>query len=296
MIQQPDLTRVEKEIINYLRDNAGSSKADIIRHIRSKQMGSRMTVLEYIKDLENNNMIYGKKERPDSQSYMMYINEDNELLTVLTTLEEFKEAYVSLLEKSKEKINSLDLALTEADLSRSEEEEGMPEHERAFLEYEREMAREFKEMKDIAKQDTEKARSLVEEWVREYQGDFYLLTFTPIELFYEMVDLVFFRSMIMWPSKIKDEGVVAQTYLITYKKITEIQQELSRFIESTIFVKYGAYNTIQILVGGRYDKRSDLWLSVEMYKGRDMGLEIQRIADSLTRLNKGIENLKLLHR
>lgn len=104
----------------------------------------------------------------------------------------------------------------------------------------------------------------------------------------------------MWPSKIKDDGVLAQTYLVTYKKITEIQQELSKFIESTIFVKYGAYNIIDILadvrVGVTYDERSDLWLNVEIYESRDMGLEMQRIADSLTRLTKGMENLDLLHR
>ena len=96
------------EIINYLRSNPESSKADIIRHIRNKDLASRMTVLEYIKDLENRGVIYGKKERPTSQSYMMYINEDNELLSVLTELEEFKEAYISLLEKSKEIINNKD--------------------------------------------------------------------------------------------------------------------------------------------------------------------------------------------
>jgi hypothetical protein len=100
--------RIEEEILNYLRNNPGSSKADIIRNMRDKHLASRMTVLEYIKDLENENMIYERKERPDSQSYMIYINEDNELASVLLTLEDFKKAFIDLLEKSKERINNKD--------------------------------------------------------------------------------------------------------------------------------------------------------------------------------------------
>jgi hypothetical protein len=61
-----------------------------------------MTVLDYIKDLENKNMIYEKKERPNSQSFMMYISKENKLVSVLGELEEFKEAYANLLKKSKE--------------------------------------------------------------------------------------------------------------------------------------------------------------------------------------------------
>jgi hypothetical protein len=108
---QEDLGRVEREIINYLRSNPRSSKADIIRHFRDIQLASRMTVLQYIKELETRNIIYGKKERLNSQSFMMYVNEDNEFLSVLTELEEFKEAYFNLLEKSKEFIVNKDYSV-----------------------------------------------------------------------------------------------------------------------------------------------------------------------------------------
>jgi hypothetical protein len=68
------------------------------------QMASRMTTLQYIKDLETKNIVYGKKERPNSQVIMMYVNEKNQFLSVLTELGEFKAAYLELLKKSKDRI------------------------------------------------------------------------------------------------------------------------------------------------------------------------------------------------
>jgi hypothetical protein len=102
-----DLTNIEWEIINYLRIKPGSSKADIIRYLRDMQMASRMTTLQYIKDLETKNIVYGKKERPNSQVIMMYVNEKNQFLSVLTELGEFEAAYLKLLEKSKDRIINL---------------------------------------------------------------------------------------------------------------------------------------------------------------------------------------------
>ena len=45
-----------------------------------------------------------ERENPNSQIYKIYINENNKLASVLGELEEFKEAYIKLLEKSEEKI------------------------------------------------------------------------------------------------------------------------------------------------------------------------------------------------
>jgi hypothetical protein len=95
---------IEWEIINFLRIKPGSSKANVIRYLRDMQMASRMTTLQYIKDLETKNIVYGKKERPNSQVIMMYVNERNQFLSVLTELGEFKVAYLELLGKSKDRI------------------------------------------------------------------------------------------------------------------------------------------------------------------------------------------------
>ena len=127
---------------------------------------------------------------------------------------------------------------------------------------------------------------------REFVKNVSLLTFGPIELFYMVVDSVFFRSIIVWPNKIKDkEEVLAETYSITYKKITEIQLELSKFFESIVIIKF-TYSTIETLVKARYSLHGDLRFFVGMYGERGMDSEIQCITDSLVRLNKGMENLK----
>jgi hypothetical protein len=49
-------------------------------------------------------------------------------------------------------------------------------------------------------------------------------------------------------------------------------------------------------VGGRYSEISprDIQLIITRYRNLGMGLEIHRIVYQLVRLNKGLENLKLL--
>jgi hypothetical protein len=71
--------------------------------------------------------------------------------------------------------------------------------------------------------------------------------------------------------------------------------ELSKFTESLIAIKFH-YGTTKILVGGRYSEISprDIQLIITRYRNLGMGLEIHRIVYQLVRLNKGLENLKLL--
>ena len=65
-------------------------------------------------------MIICQLENPNSQIYKIYINKDNRLSSVLVELEEFKEAYLNLLEASRNIINNKDyspktLGITEPD-------------------------------------------------------------------------------------------------------------------------------------------------------------------------------------
>jgi hypothetical protein len=99
---------VEEEIIRYVKDNPGCSKSDIVRFIKGKQMMGRPAVLVHIDKLERERMINCELERPNSQIYKVYVNEDNKIASVLVDLEDFKKAYSNLLKKSKERIDNKD--------------------------------------------------------------------------------------------------------------------------------------------------------------------------------------------
>jgi hypothetical protein len=100
----------EKKVLDYVRQDPGCSKADIVRHLEKTGLASRITVLKYIENLETESMIICKLEKPNSQIFRIYINEANKLVAVLGELDEFKDAYSRLLDKSKDRIHTKDYA------------------------------------------------------------------------------------------------------------------------------------------------------------------------------------------
>jgi hypothetical protein len=230
---------------------------------------------------------------------------------MITILEEFKESYTALLRKSKEIIDSKDyskdakeLGITETDPSKWSEED---KKRYAELQYTKSKILDEKFRGALPYKPGPEYSTLLKDIIRERKVDAYSLTFnltfTPTLLFYMVVDLVFFRSMILWPHKIEDKDKdndkdgedLAEMYSVIYKKIADIQLELSKFTESIIAIKFH-YGTTKILVDGRYSEISprDIQLINTRYRNLGMGLEIHRIVYQLVRLNKGLENLKLL--
>lgn len=103
-----DLDPIEEKIIQYVKDNPGKSKSDVVRFLKDRHIAARIATLTHLDKLENKKMIICELENPNSQIYRIYINKNNKLVSVLVELEEFKAAYFDLLEKSKEKINNKD--------------------------------------------------------------------------------------------------------------------------------------------------------------------------------------------
>lgn len=316
-IMQQGLSLVEQEILDYIRHNPGRSKADIVRHLRNIQLASRITVLEYIKDLEIKNMIYGKKERPNSQIIMMYINEDNKLASVLIELKEFKEAFIKLLEKSKQKIDSKDysvdakaLGIKEADPSKWQDLD-----KQRYFELDRNKMSQFTDQliknrenykklfskSDLQSKDESKRKqvlteiystvTMIQDHLKIHGEHISFLIFTPVDLFYTMVDLMFYRSVIKWPDQIKDKEMLSQMYFIVYSKIAEIQLELSSFIKS--IKVWGPDEPIKIIVKGRSFRHLGIWAYVDTYYTLNMRTEIKGVLDSLIKLNEDIKELKL---
>ena len=296
--QDQVLDRVKQGIINYIRYNPGSSKADIIRHLKKVKLASRVTVFEYIKDLEDRNMIYGKKERPHSQSFMMYINEDNKLVSVLIELEEFRKAYVELLAKSKKKLDNRDystdakmLGINETNPSKwsSQDTERfdnfwIQKHNEVYHQI---SIGEKKHTSEVGKPTSENSEDLVKV-IRE--NPLYFI-FDAVSLFYVVVDIMFFRSTVKWPKEINNKEVMLQMYSITYEKIAEIQFELSSFLES---IRFGPFDPVSLLINRRYTEgRPDFWSTVYFYLEVNMDSEIRNIIKSIIKLNQDIKDLEL---
>lgn len=99
----------KKKILKYVVANPGLSKEGIVRGMKGDP--SRITVLNILDELEDEKMIVMRTDKPNSQIYRIYSNENNILVTISNELEEFEIAYSKLLDKSKEKLQTKDVFL-----------------------------------------------------------------------------------------------------------------------------------------------------------------------------------------
>jgi hypothetical protein len=95
------LSEREKAVLECVDNNPGTSKQDVINKLTLESKGSRVTVHNAIRDLEGYGMIYARKDKPNSQIYRLYVNEDSIFLSVYRELENFKNAFFVLIEKTK---------------------------------------------------------------------------------------------------------------------------------------------------------------------------------------------------
>ncbi|MGB7638980.1 MAG: BlaI/MecI/CopY family transcriptional regulator [Nitrososphaeraceae archaeon] len=103
-MSQPGITKRDWKIIEYIKKNAGCSKQDVVRGMNGDP--SRITILNILNKLENERMIIARKERTNSQIYRLFVNNESLIITKKQLLDDFKNSYLKLLEKSKEKMRS----------------------------------------------------------------------------------------------------------------------------------------------------------------------------------------------
>jgi len=127
--------------------------------------------------------------------------------------------------------------------------------------------------------------------MKEHEEGIDFLIRTPVSLFYVLVDLVFYRSIIKWPEQIKDKEVLSQMYSVVYNKIAEIQFELSRFIKS---IKTVPLYPVSMIVKGR-PSFFDIGLkeSADIYHILEMDSEMKQVLNSIIKLNEDIKELEL---
>jgi hypothetical protein len=343
MRQSAEMGPVKQEIINYVRNNPGSSKADIIRHIKNRGLASRITVIEYIKDLESSNLIYEKRERPNSQSLMIYINENNKLVSVLAELDEFGRAYANLLKKSKEKINNKDysadaklMGINESDPSKWEEKdrvryliieiEKLMENADNDIEYIKwrsnhkgDILKSIGKLEEIHKslfeveperqnRSPENRQRLLSEMrskiielspllddrirnlynVRNHEVVFLILH--AIIILRILTEIIFIRTTLIWPNRIRDKYILANLHIITYGKLSEIQVLLSDFFRTVKIGQIASTPIGSIISYYQAARFSSSLYYISQYQVLGMDSEIMSVTNSLQKVNEEIKD------
>src|SRR6266571_4178586 len=99
-----DLNERDFKVLNYIKENPGTSKEGVVRGLKGNP--SRITILNILEELKGNEMLVERKDKPNSQLIHLYINNENLLVSVSKELDDFEKALISLLEKTKVKFDN----------------------------------------------------------------------------------------------------------------------------------------------------------------------------------------------
>jgi DNA-binding Lrp family transcriptional regulator len=85
------------EIVNYLRNNPGCSKEELVRGVQN--IVSKKTVIKILKELEQEEQIKIEKEKPNSRRYKLFLCSENILIVLDKQISDINEDFRKLLEK-----------------------------------------------------------------------------------------------------------------------------------------------------------------------------------------------------
>ena len=84
-------------IINYLRNNPGCSKEELVRGVQN--IVSKKTVIKILKELEKEEQIKIEREKPNSRRYNLYLCSENILIVLDKQISDINQDFRKLLEK-----------------------------------------------------------------------------------------------------------------------------------------------------------------------------------------------------
>jgi hypothetical protein len=102
-MSQYENTPRDLKIYQYVKEHPGSSQEDVVRGMKGDP--SRITVIKSLERLEEYKMIIFETDKPNSQIYRIYVNNDNLLVSIERTLAEFKKSFFVLLDHLRSKID-----------------------------------------------------------------------------------------------------------------------------------------------------------------------------------------------
>jgi hypothetical protein len=278
-----------------------------------------------------------KDEASNRRDHKLYVDGNNPLVSVPKELQEFEEAFVHLLQKTKKKILERDfteiakkLGISESNPSKWNKfeiakyqdseienlEKSIQRSEKLIDRIRKETDRIRKETDRIRKEtdrirkETDRiekgtlnrenvfqlihelalvarsfegvfieSKSLYEDMVsdlreRSTHMSFYTLSRGAVIVFYSMIDVILFRSTVVWPNMINDKETLRKLYGITFAKVAEIQIQLSIFLKSTEV--YPISNPVEFITKVK-QSRWELSAYLPDYWGAGMQEEIEKV-------------------
>ena len=95
------------EIINFLMNNPGCSKGDLVRGV--KNIVSKEPLEKILKELKRDDLVKIEKEKPNSRAYKLFLCSENILIVLNNQIRDFNEEFKKLLQKVEAVIPELNL-------------------------------------------------------------------------------------------------------------------------------------------------------------------------------------------
>ena len=95
------------EIINFLVNNPGCSKGDLVRGV--KNIVSKRPLEKILQELKRDDLVKIEKEKPNSRAYKLFLCSENILIVLNNQIRDFNEEFKKLLQKVEAVIPELNL-------------------------------------------------------------------------------------------------------------------------------------------------------------------------------------------
>jgi hypothetical protein len=95
--RENSLSETEMLIFQHIKKHPETSKEKVVRNVKSR---SRVPILNTIKSLADDGLIFIKKDEYNSKRHHLFINTSNELASLILKLDSLKESYFTLLDKT----------------------------------------------------------------------------------------------------------------------------------------------------------------------------------------------------
>jgi hypothetical protein len=200
MTEPYDFTTRQQAIVDFVKKNPDSCiKERIVESVIAQGIGSRVTILKDIKNLEELEVIYIDKEKQNSQIHHVRINSNSVFISVLEDLGNIKKAFFSLAEATKYAFNG---------------------YYRQILEIYKEV--ESKGSKIDMNEEYNEADQVEGIW------ETISLAKRSLEsLFQHFIGIYLLHSIFEWPKKVEDKKALDKLYTALFETIKEIHIELS---------------------------------------------------------------------
>ena len=102
-----DKKYLRDEIINFLVNNPGCSKGDLVRGV--KNIVSKRPLEKILQELKRDDLVKIEKEKPNSRAYKLFLCSENILIVLDNQIRDFNEEFKKLLQKVEAVIPELNL-------------------------------------------------------------------------------------------------------------------------------------------------------------------------------------------